>query len=94
MAQVASIKLSPEMKVRLAALAEATKRTQHSIMVEAVESYVERQEQREKFRLEGIRAYNDFVETGLHLTGAEIDAWIDGVLAKTQNPEELPKCHV
>ena len=50
------------------------------------------EEKREKFRQEGIRAWNAYRETGLHVTQAEADAWLTK-LEEWQDAEP-PECHV
>jgi len=92
MATVTSIKLDDELKGRIQHLAEARRRTSHWIMREAIAQYVEREEKREAFKQDALRAWEEYQRTGLHLTLEEADAW----LAKLEAGEdaELPKCHV
>jgi predicted transcriptional regulator len=72
-----SIKLDDDMKGRVRQLAEARKRTSHWIMREAISQYVEREEKREALRLDTLRAWEEFRETGLHATAEEIDRWLE-----------------
>ena len=60
-------------------------------MREAVEQYVEREEQREQLRQDALAAWNEYQTTGLHLTAGEADAW----LAKLEVGKRavVPKCH-
>jgi len=53
--------------------------------------YVDREETREAFRQDGIRAWNEYRATGLHLTLEEADAW----LAELEAGEDVkpPECH-
>lgn len=46
----------------------------------------------EQFKQEALKAWAHYLETGLHLTGEEADAW----LAKLEAGEdaEAPECHV
>jgi len=92
MATATSIKLDDELKGRVQHLAEARRRTSHWIMREAIAQYVEREEKREAFKQDALRAWEDYQRTGLHLTLEEADAW----LAKLEAGEdaEPPKCHV
>lgn len=73
-------------------LAEARHRTPHWLILDAVRQYVDREEKRETFRQDGIRAWNTYRETGLHVTQAEADAW----LAKLEEGQDAtpPQCHV
>ncbi len=92
MAAATSIKLDDSLKGRVQLLADARRRSSHWIMREAIAQYVEREEKRESFRQDAIRAWDEYQQTGLHLTLEEADAW----LAKLEAGEDadLPKCHV
>ena len=92
MSTATSIKLDDEMKGRVQHLAQARRRTSHWIMREAIAQYVEREEKREAFKQDALRAWDEYQRAGLHLTFEEADAW----LAKLEDGEdaELPKCHV
>ena len=92
MAKATSIKLDEEQKGRVQHLAEARRRTSHWIMREAIAQYVEREEKRESFKQDALRAWEDYQSTGLHLTLEDADAW----LAKLEAGEDVepPKCHV
>jgi predicted transcriptional regulator len=53
--------------------------------------YVEREERREVFRQDALKAWEAYRTTGLHLTGAEADAWLDQLeQGKDVDP---PPCH-
>ncbi len=86
-----AIKIDPEIKERVKRLAEARHRTPHWLMREAITQYVEREEKREAFRQDGIKAWNHYQATGLHVTAEEADAW----LAKLEagQDDEPPECH-
>lgn len=86
-----SIKLDDELKDRVQHLAEARRRTPHWIMREAITQYVTREEKREAFKRDALRAWEDYQRTRLYLTLEEADAW----LAKLEAGEdlELPACH-
>jgi predicted transcriptional regulator len=86
-----TLKLDPSIKERIGRLASTRRRTPHWLMREAVEQYVEREEQREKFRQDALAAWADYQTTGLHLTAEEADAW----LAKLEAGKRaaIPKCH-
>lgn len=87
-----SIKLDVNTRTRIEHLAEARRRTTHWMMREAIQQYVEREEKREAFRQDGIRAWEEYQATGLHVTAKEADAW----LAKLEDDQDVepPKCHV
>jgi predicted transcriptional regulator len=90
-ASTTSLKLDPAIKERVQHLAEARRRTSHWIMREAIEEYVSREEKREQFRLDTLAAWEEYQRTGLHLTGEEVDEWLEKV-AKGEDAE-LPECH-
>ncbi|TQE91692.1 MAG: ribbon-helix-helix protein, CopG family [Spiribacter salinus] len=91
MASVTSVKLDDDMKGRVRHLAEARQRTPHWIMREAISQYVEREEKREALRLETLKAWEEFQETGLHATAEEVDRWLASW--ETENELPAPKCH-
>jgi predicted transcriptional regulator len=86
-----SVKLDGAMRERIKSLADVRQRTTHWVMREAIAQYVEREEKREAFRQATLRAWEQYQQTGLHLTGEEMDAW----MAKLEAGEdaELPECH-
>lgn len=71
-----SVKLDAETKTRLQRLAEARRRSAHWLMREAIEQYVEREEQRERLRQDALAAWREYQATGRHVTAAEADAWL------------------
>jgi predicted transcriptional regulator len=90
-AQSTSIKLDPEMKDRVQALATSRKRTAHWLMKEAIEQYVTREEKRASFRRDAELAWEDYQKTGLHLTGDEVIAWLKTWGTPDEKP--MPECH-
>lgn len=87
-----SLKLDPEMKERVRRLATYNRRTAHWIMREAIEEYVSREEKRQAFHRDAMAAWEQYQTTGLHLTGDEVDAWLEKLEAGEN--AQLPKCHV
>lgn len=90
--QSTTLKVDQSIKDRVKRLAEARHRTPHRVMLDAIYEYVEREEKREIFRQDGIRAWNEYQVTGLHSTFEEADTW----LAELENGEDAapPACHV
>lgn len=86
-----AVKLDPDVRARIKELAKARDRSTHWMMREAIAQYVDREEKRESFRQNGMRAWAEYQETGLHLTADEADAW----LAKLEagQGEDPPECH-
>ena len=91
MATATSIKLGEELKGRVQNLAEVRQRSAHWIMREAIAQYVEREERRESFRQDTLKAWEEYQATGMHATAEEVDAW----LASWGTDDELPapECH-
>ena len=91
MATPTSIKLDDALKDRVQHLTDSRRRSAHWIMREAIAQYVEREEKRESFKQDALRAWEAYQRTGLHLTLEEADAW----LAKLENGEDVepPECH-
>jgi predicted transcriptional regulator len=61
-------------------------------MLQALETFVDREEQRESLRLEARAAHEEYMRTGLHATAEEVDAWLAELEAG--NDVEPPKCHI
>lgn len=85
-----SLKLDEALKDRVRHLAEARRRSAHWIMREAIEQYVEREEQREALKRDALHAWEQYQATGRHVGEDDADAW----LAKLENGEDadIPKC--
>lgn len=86
-----AVKLDPSTRERMKRLANAKHRTPHWLMREAIEQYVDREEKREAFRQDGVRAWENYQATGLHVTHAEADDWLAQLEAG--NDVEPPQCH-
>lgn len=86
-----SLKLDPAIKERVQRLADAQRRSAHWVMKEAIEEYVEREEKREKLRHDVTEAWEHYEQTGLHLTGDEVDEWLSRLAAGED--VEPPECH-
>ncbi len=86
-----SVKLDNEIKERIHRLASARRRSPHWVMREAIEQYLEREEQREQLRHDALAAWTHYQTTGLHVTAEEADDW----LAKLASGKDVapPKCH-
>jgi predicted transcriptional regulator len=71
-----SLKLDAKIKARIQRLARMRRRSSHWLMREAIEQYVERDEQRAQLRQDALAAWNEYRLTGQHVTAAEADAWM------------------
>jgi predicted transcriptional regulator len=88
----ASVKLPQALHARVSKLAAIRNRTPHALMLQAIEKYVTREEKREAWRQEGLAAWDEYQQTGLHLTNAEVKEWLLQLAAG--NNAEPPKCHL
>ena len=86
-----AVKLDSSLRERMKRLADAKHRTSHWLMREAIEQYVDREERREAFRQDGLRAWEAYRATGQHVTHVEADAWLEQLEAG--NDLEPPECH-
>jgi predicted transcriptional regulator len=75
-AKTTSLKLPTELKERLQKVADSQRRSSHWVMLEAIENHVSRVELREQLRKDAEEAWRDYEETGLHLTGKEVNEWL------------------
>jgi len=87
----ASVKIDDDLKHRIQQLADLQQRSAHWIMREAIREYVEREEARERFKQEALAAWVAYQETGQHLTGGEVRAWLQ--TWGTDQESEIPPCH-
>ena len=87
-----SVKLDLSTRARIENLAEARQRTAHWVMREAITQYVDREEKREAFRQDTIKAWEEYRSTGLHVRADEADAWLAQL--EQGNDIEPPECHV
>lgn len=86
-----AIKIDQDIRDRVKCLAEARQRSSHWLMREAITQYVEREERREGFRQDAIKAWKDYQETGLHVTGDEAIAWLE--TWGEDKEKSAPVCH-
>ncbi|MCA7121331.1 MAG: CopG family ribbon-helix-helix protein [Acidibrevibacterium sp.] len=88
---ITSIKLDDNLASRIRRLAELRRRSAHWIMREAIRDYVVREEARESFRQEALASWSAFQDTGRHLTGEEVQAWLTSWGSDAE--AEPPECH-
>jgi len=67
------VKLDGEIRERIARLAKVRSHSTHALMRTAVYEYVEREEKRESFHQEAMAAWEEYKETGLHVTPGELN---------------------
>lgn len=83
-----SVKLNTQLEERLARLAAKRKRTKHYLMKQAIVSYIDTEEQKERLRQQAQVSYVNYIKTGNHITGREV---VDFLRSGTKG--DLPKCH-
>lgn len=86
-----AVKLPLETRDRLKAVAEQQDRSVHWLMREAVNQFLEREEQKVLLRAAAETSWKHYQETGLHVTLEEADSWMDAVI-DGKDAGEL-KCH-
>ena len=86
-----AIKIDEDIKARVKRFAEARNRTAHWLMREAITQYVDREEKRESFRQDTLKAWEEYRTTGNHVSAADADAW----MAKLELGHDIepPECH-
>jgi predicted transcriptional regulator len=87
-----AIKIDEDIKARVKRLADARHRSSHWLMREAITQYVEREEKREAFRQDTLKAWEEYRTTGMHVTADEADGWLAQL--EQDNDIEPPECHV
>lgn len=87
-----AIKIDEDTRTRVKRLADARQRTPHWLMREAITQYVVREEKREAFREDALKAWEAFRSNGMHVTASEADAWLAQL--EQGNDIEPPECHV
>jgi len=86
-----SLKIDDALKSRVQHLAGQRRRSPHWIMLEAIQQYVEREEARESLKQEALVSWAAYQESGRHLTGQEVRAWLS--TWGTDDERTVPECH-
>lgn len=90
-ARPVTIKIDEDIKARVKSLADIRQRTSHWLMREAIIQYVDREEKREAFRQDTLKAWEEYRTTGLHATAEAVEAWLASW--GTDNELPAPTCH-
>ena len=72
-----TLKLSPKLKARVAALARETGRSAHKVMIEAIQERLDHEERMRAFVEEALAADRDIERTGEVYPARDVHAWID-----------------
>ncbi len=87
-----TVKLGDARRKRIAELAAYKKRSPHYVMVDAIDKYLESEEQ-ERAMLDAVdAAIAHYDTTGLHVTLGEFKGWADALKRDRNAP--MPACHV
>ena len=86
-----AVKLPLDVRNRLKAVAENQDRSMHWLMREAVNQFLEREEQKAALRASAVESWMHYQESGLHFTLDEANLWMDSVI--DGNAAEDLKCH-
>lgn len=73
------IKLDENIRNRLKLLGEKRDRSVHWLMRNAVETYLEREEQIERDKQEDKERWEEYQLTGKYLTNEQVIQWLDGL---------------
>lgn len=80
------LQLDPELQARLRRVAETQQRSQLAVIREAIQQYIDREEQRQQFRNDALAAWDEYRLSGRHVTESEADEW----LARLETGEDAP----
>lgn len=86
-----TVKLDSADMERLKLIALVKKRTPHFIMREAMRSYIEAEEAKQRFIAAAKASLKEYKSTGLHVTLDEFGAWTDAIRKKPDTP--MHACH-
>ncbi len=86
-----TVKLDTVDRTRISVLAQLKKRTPHYLMKEAILEYIQREEARQNFIQAAQTSFEQYKETGSHITLDEFSAWVDAVQKKPDS--DMPPCH-
>jgi predicted transcriptional regulator len=86
-----SIRLEPTAKKKLQELATRQKRTAHALAIEAINTLIQQKESEYAFNQSCLDSYNEYKETGLHVTHEELTPWLDSLF--TEDELKPPSCH-
>ena len=87
-----SLKLTPASRQRLRTLAEVQRRPAHALAREAVEAYIEEQEEQIRRNQEADAAWKHYQDTGLHVDGQEAIAWLRSLASANPLPKPQVRC--
>lgn len=85
-----SLKLPDELKARVAKMAEATGKTAHALMVEAIEHETRRNEKYQAFLAEAEASWQEYQKTGIAYAAEDVHNYVRAKLRGETLPELVP----
>jgi predicted transcriptional regulator len=86
-----AVEVDQETRDRIERLAQLRHRPLDSLIKDAVSQYLEREENRDRFRHDAIQAWNERQATGLHVSADEVATWLE--TWGEENEQTAPECH-
>jgi predicted transcriptional regulator len=90
MTTTTTLKLTEELKARIATLAEAEGKTPHAYMVEALQEKADRAERRRDYLAAGTAALREYERTGIAYAMEDVERYILGIAAGKKPPRPKP----
>jgi predicted transcriptional regulator len=87
-----ALRLEPDLKHRAEVLAAAEQRTFSAVVRDALQMYLVQREAEQAEIREAVASWEEYQQTGLHVTGDEMSAWLRSW--GTDNESEPPECHL
>lgn len=87
--ETTSIKLGYR-KTVLQELAKDFNSSVHSILLDAVDTHIEKLKAKQAYDRRAIQAYKDYQETGMHISLNEFIDWVDSL---ETDVKDMPECH-
>lgn len=78
------IKLDDETRERLQKLGKLKQRSPHWLMKAAIHDYLDREERRERERIEDAERWERFAQTGAHLSHDHMTAWMGDLMSQAE----------
>ena len=91
-ATTTGIKLDSRIRTRLKALSRLKQRSQHWLMKEAIERYLDQEEDAERLRRETLERWERYAATGEYISSGAIKTWLEswGTEKEAQCPSPGP----
>lgn len=85
------VQIPLELKEKVEKLALLQNLPINTVMIRALSNYIDQMDKRKEFLQSGIKSWEKYQETGLHVTSDEVHEWIKEL---GNNPNKVaPKCH-